>query len=97
VFSSSFIIKIPKSLKRWSIEKEKERERESIEKKRKEKIKDLRVYANKKGKSIISEEKHISTSKSLYVSPFSPPPSYQLINSFQNCLRKFHSSFWTIL
>jgi hypothetical protein len=38
VFFSSFIIKIPKSSKRWSIEK-RERERESIEKKRKEKEK----------------------------------------------------------
>jgi hypothetical protein len=29
--------------------------------------------ANKKGKSIFWEEKNISTSKSFYVSPFSPP------------------------
>jgi hypothetical protein len=44
------IIKIPKSSKRWSIEKK--RERKSIEKMRKEKRKAPRVSANKMGKSI---------------------------------------------
>jgi hypothetical protein len=48
VFFSSFIIKIPRSSKRWSIEKE----RESIEKKEEEKRKSPRVSANKMGKSI---------------------------------------------
>jgi hypothetical protein len=42
-----FIIKILKSSKRWSIEKE--RERESIEKKEEEKRKAARVSINKKG------------------------------------------------
>jgi hypothetical protein len=75
----------------------KERERESIGKKEEEKRKAPIVSANKKEKSIFWEEKNISTSKSFYVSPFSPPPSYHFQNPFQNCLRKFHSSFWTII
>jgi hypothetical protein len=49
VFFSSFIIKIPKSSKRPSIEKKKERK--SIEK-RGRKREAPRVSANKKGKSI---------------------------------------------
>jgi hypothetical protein len=49
VFFSSFIIKISKSSKRWSIE---ERERESIGKKEKGKRKAPRVSTNKKRKSI---------------------------------------------
>jgi hypothetical protein len=52
VFFSSFIIKIPKSSKRQSIEKrEREREKKKYSKKRKEKEK-LQDSANKKGKSI---------------------------------------------
>jgi hypothetical protein len=47
VFFSSFIIKIPKSSKRWSIEKE--RDREKVLKKRKEKRKTPRASANKMG------------------------------------------------
>jgi hypothetical protein len=72
VFLSSFIIKIPKSSKGWSIENKREREK-VLKKKRKEK-KAPRVFANKKGESIFWEEKNISTSKSFYISPFSPPP-----------------------
>jgi hypothetical protein len=49
-----------------------ERERKGIENKRKEKRRDPRVSANKKGKSIFWEEKNILTSKSFYVSPFFP-------------------------
>jgi hypothetical protein len=49
VFFSSFIIKIPKSSKRWSIEK---REREIVLKKEEGKRKAPRVSANKNGKSI---------------------------------------------
>jgi hypothetical protein len=49
VFLSSFIIKISKSSKRWSIEK---REREKVLKKEEGKRKPPRVSANKKGKSI---------------------------------------------
>jgi hypothetical protein len=93
VFFSSFIIKIPKSSKRQSIEK-REREREKVLKKRgrkKEKLQES--LPNKKGKSIFWEEKNISTSKSFYVSPFSPPPLNHFQNPFQNHLRKFHSSF----
>jgi hypothetical protein len=51
VFYSSFIIKIPKSSKRRSFEKNGERERKSIEKEE-VKRKAPRVYANKMGKSI---------------------------------------------
>jgi hypothetical protein len=95
---SSRLSQNPKSSKRRSKEKRerkkllKERERKSIEKKRKEK----RSFKSpcKNGKSIFWEEKNISTSKSFYVSPFSPPPSYHFQNPFQNHLRKFHSSFW---
>jgi hypothetical protein len=50
VFFSSFIIKIPKSSKRRSIEK-RERERENVLKKRGKK-KAPKASANKKGKSI---------------------------------------------
>jgi hypothetical protein len=50
VFFSSFIIKIIKSSKRWSIERE--RERKGIEKKEDKKRKAPRVSANKMGKSI---------------------------------------------
>jgi hypothetical protein len=49
VFFSSFIIKIPKSSKRQSIEK---KERENIDKKEEGKRKTPRVSANKKGKLI---------------------------------------------
>jgi hypothetical protein len=55
VFFSLFIIKIPKSSKRWSIERkdsEKEREKQSIEKKEEGKRKAPQVSAYKKGKSI---------------------------------------------
>jgi hypothetical protein len=57
--------------------KKREREggRKSI-KKRGRKRKAPRVSANKIRKSIFREEKNISTSKSFYVSLFSPPPSY---------------------
>jgi hypothetical protein len=58
VFFSSFIIKIPKTTKRWSIEK-RERERESIEKiKEKEKLQEsLQI----KGEvNILSGEKHFN-------------------------------------
>jgi hypothetical protein len=50
VFFSSFIIRIPKSTKRQSIEK---RGRKSIENKRGRKRETPRVSANKKGKSIV--------------------------------------------
>jgi hypothetical protein len=50
VFLSSFIIKIPKSSKGWSIENKREREK-VLKKKRKER-KAPRVFANKKGESI---------------------------------------------
>jgi hypothetical protein len=60
VFFSSFIIKIPNTTKRWSIEKrERERERESIEKiKEKEKLQEsLQI----KGEvNILSGEKHFN-------------------------------------
>jgi hypothetical protein len=62
VFFSSFIIKIPKTTKRWSIgkrERERERERESIEKiKEKEKLQEsLQI----KGEvNILSGEKHFN-------------------------------------
>jgi hypothetical protein len=72
VFFSSFIIKIPKSSKRQSIEKG--REKKVLKKGRK--IKAPWVSANKKGKSIFWEEKNISTSKSFYVNLFPPPPSF---------------------
>jgi hypothetical protein len=52
VFLSSFIIKIPKSSKRWSIEK---KERESVEKRESEEERKRKapiVSTNKKGKSI---------------------------------------------
>jgi hypothetical protein len=72
-------------------------EGEKVLKKEEGKRKATRVSANKKGKLIFWEEKNISTLKSFYVSPFSPPPSHHFQNPFQNCLRKFYSSFWTIL
>jgi hypothetical protein len=74
----------------------KKREKKVL-KKEEGKRKAPRVSANKKGKSIFWEEKNILTSKSFYVSPFSPSPSYHFQNPFQNRLRKFHSSFWTII
>jgi hypothetical protein len=77
--------------------KKREREKKSIEKRVEGKRKALRVSANKKGKSMFWEEKNISTSKSFFVSPFSSPPSYHFKNPFQNHLRKFRSTFWTIL
>jgi hypothetical protein len=49
VLFSSFIIKIPKPSKRWSIEKKIEKK---VLKKREEGKKALRVSANKMGKSI---------------------------------------------
>jgi hypothetical protein len=84
VFSSSFIIKIPKSSKRWSIK----REREKVLKKEERKRKAPSVSANKKGKSIFWEEKNISTLKSFYVNPFSPLPSYHFKKPFPKSFEK---------
>jgi hypothetical protein len=97
VFFSSFIIKIPNSSKRWSIEKrEREREREKVLKKEEGKEKLQESLQIKRGSQYIERRKNILTSKSFYVSPFSPAPSYYFQNPFQNRLRKFHSFFWTI-
>jgi hypothetical protein len=47
-----------------------------------------RVSANKMGKSLFREEKNISTSKSFYVSPFSPLSSYHIQNPFPKLFEK---------
>jgi hypothetical protein len=96
VLFSSFIIKIPKSSKRRSIEK-RERERKKVLKKERKKKEKLQESLQIKWGSQYFEEKNISTSKSFYVSPFSPSPSYHFQNPFQNRLRKFHSFFFTIV
>jgi hypothetical protein len=71
---SSFIIKISKSLKRWSIEKrerERERERESIEK-RKEKEKLQESLQIKREFNILRGEKYLNFRIFLCESIFSP-------------------------
>jgi hypothetical protein len=95
-FSPHLSSKSPSPQRDKALKRERERERKKYSKKRKEKEK-LQDSANKKGKSIFWEDKNISTWKSFYVSPFSPPPSYHFQNPFQNHLKKSHSSFWTIL
>jgi hypothetical protein len=57
----------PKVLK--GIEHWKEREREKVLKKEERKRKALRVFANKKGKSIFWDEKNIATSKYFLYEP----------------------------
>jgi hypothetical protein len=104
VFFSSLIIKIPKSLKRRSIEKErekvlKEREREK-EKGKERKRKIVRVSSNKKEMSIFWEEKNVATSKSflyepifsLSIIPFQKP----FLKSFEKILQLFldHPLTW---
>jgi hypothetical protein len=96
VFFSSFIIKISKSSKRWSIE---ERERESIKKigKKKEKEKLQEYLQIKRGTQYFERRKTLQLQNPFRMSRFSSPPSYHLKNPLQNHLRKFCSSFWTIL
>jgi hypothetical protein len=107
VFFSSFIIQIPKSSKRCSIEKiereksikkrekkkEKEKLQESLQIKEEKEKKAPRVSSNKKGKSIFWEEKNIATSKSFLYEPIFFPSIIPLQNPFQNHLRKVRSSF----
>jgi hypothetical protein len=72
------------------------REREKVLKKEEGKRKAARVSTNKMVKSIFWEGQNISTNPFCMI-PFSSPPSYHFKNPYQNHLRKFHSSFWTIL
>jgi hypothetical protein len=67
----------------------KERERGEYRKKEEGKRKAPKASADKMEKSIFWEEKNISTSKYVYVSPFSPPPpSYHFQNPFQKSFEK---------
>jgi hypothetical protein len=84
----------------WVLKELEHRKKEKILEKSREKKKEkemLQDSSNKKGKLIFWENKNIATSKSFCMSPFSSPPSNHFKNPFKNHLRKFHSSFWTIL
>jgi hypothetical protein len=95
-------MKIPESSKRRSIEKrerkvlkKRERERKKKEKEKKEKLQEsLQV---KRGSPYFERRKTLQLQNPFCMSPFSSLPSYHFKNSFQNHLRKFHNSFWTIL
>jgi hypothetical protein len=102
LFLSSNIIKIPESSKRWSIEKKerkgiekRERKRKKKEKKEKEKLQEsLQI---ERGSQYFERRKTLQRQNPFCLSPFSSPPSYHFKNPFQNHLRKFCNSFWTIL
>jgi hypothetical protein len=90
---SSNIIKIPKSSKRWSIEK---KERENIEKKRerkKEKEKLQESLQIKKGKSIFWEEKNTATSKSFLYEPIFFPSIIPFQKPFPKSFGKISQLF----
>jgi hypothetical protein len=101
----SNIIKIPRSSKRRSIErkgreiilKERERKKSKKEKKEKEKEKLQESLQIERGSQYFERRKILQLQNLFCTSPFSSPPSYHFKNPFQNHLRKFHNSFWTIL
>jgi hypothetical protein len=88
--------KIPKSSKRRSIKKrEKVLKRKREKKNEKEKLQEsLQI---KMGSQYFGRRKTLQLQNPFCMSPFSSPPSYHFKNPFQNHLRKFCSSFWTIL
>jgi hypothetical protein len=76
--------------KRENVLKKREREKER-------KRKAPRVSSNKRGSQHFERRKTLQLQNPFCISPFSSPPSYHFKNPFQNHLRKFCSSFWTIV
>jgi hypothetical protein len=72
-----------------------ERKRKKKEKKEKEKLHgSLQI---KRGSQYFERRKIFQLQNPFCMRPFSSPPSYHFKNPFQNHLRKFCSSFWTII